>query len=173
MMVMLAGICAKTSRAATLLSLLLLSGCQLQALLEHTAPGPARLPAASYYAWASQAPDSELQAELQRLDNSADPDLIAIVQRAIVLYHQDEEQATIGEINFEHPRMPVCRQGRLCEDYVAFARLIRELSVLRDRAQSSQDEARALRDQIRALNQQIEALTNIEQQLLERDQRSN
>ena len=48
-----------------------------------------------------------------------------------------------------------------------------ELIMLKLQLRNSQEGARVLEDRIRSLDQQIEALTNIEQQLLERDRRTD
>ena len=133
------------------------------------------MPAASYYQWVESATAAERQQELARLQarTSGAPEVVTLVQRAIVLYYQDGNGRALADLNLTGPALQPCNDDRLCRDYAAFAGLFRELADLESALEDRRAETSALQDRIRVLNQQIEALTNIEQQLLERERRQD
>ncbi|MCI5107326.1 MAG: hypothetical protein MRY76_11480 [Pseudomonadales bacterium] len=145
----------------------------MPAFLENGVAFHQELPAAAYYQWAGQISDAERRGELERLESRTDDNLVAVVQRAILHYHLGTEGGSIDTINLNHPRMPGCSTSESCVDYQAFVELFRELQRTEELLAESIDRNEVLEDRIRNLNQQIEALTNIEQQLLEREQRPN
>jgi hypothetical protein len=163
----------KAMRLLCLLSCIFLQQCSLPAFLENGVAFHQELPAAAYYQWAGQISDAERRGELERLQSRTDDNLVAIVQRAILHYHLGTEGGSIDTINLDHPRMPGCSASESCVDYQAFVELFRELQRTEELLAESVDRNEVLEDRIRNLNQQIEALTNIEQQLLEREQRPN
>lgn len=149
----------------------ILQNCSWTNMITGGAADSSDMSAAVYYGWVASISDSARRGELQRLESRTDDDLIAVVQRAIVQYHLNQNASAIAMVNFEHPRMPACEQSASCEDYIAFVEVFRELSNLQQEYLRQRDYNQVLEDRIRNLDQQIEALTNIEQQLLERQQR--
>jgi hypothetical protein len=160
-------------RLLCLLSCIVLQQCSLPTFFESSAMIHQELPAAAYFKWAGGISDAERRGELERLESRTDDNLVAVVQRAILHYHLGVEGGSIDTINLDHPRMPGCSASESCVDYQAFVELFRELQRTEQSLAESIERNEVLEDRIRNLNQQIEALTNIEQQLLEREQRPN
>lgn len=157
-------------------ALFLLAGCQLN-LTERIVSGyPSSLPAAGYFHWATQASDEEKQSQLDSLQAATveSQSTVNLVQRAILLYHMDNTgEQTLADLNLDLSDESACDSNRRCQDYASFADFFTTAAQLAEQLQGSEQQVRNLQDQIRILNQQIEALTNIEQQLLEREQRQN
>ncbi len=164
---------ANISRLLCLLCCVFLQQCSLPAFFSKGSAAHQELPAAAYFQWAGRISDAERRGELERLESRTDDNLVAVVQRAILHYHLGVDGGSIDTINLDHPRMPGCAASESCLDYQAFVELFRQLLRAEQSLAESIDRNEVLEDRIRNLNQQIEALTNIEQQLLEREQRPN
>lgn len=157
-------------------ALFLLAGCQFN-LAERIVPNyPSNLPAAGYFHWVSQATDEQKQQQLDTVQAATvdAQSTVNLVQRAILLYHMDiTGEDTIADLNLDLATESACGNNQRCQDYASFAAVFSSLTQLTQQLQGSEQQVRNLQDRIRILNQQIEALTNIEQQLLEREQGQN
>ncbi len=163
-------------RLGPLCMLLLLTGCEINLAERIVAPTPGSLSASGYFHWAATASDEMRQIELERLQaqTANRQSNVSLVQRAIVLYFMEiGGEDSIAKLNLAYPENETCGANRRCQDYTTFAELFKERAELEAALENSQQSVRNLQDRIRILNQQIEALTNIEQQLLEREQRQN
>lgn len=165
---------SRQKAAFCLCGLLALQSCTLPTFVTSHTATTAGLPAASYYRWLTQADAEALELERLRLDaQDLEASLIVQIQRFMLLYQTDRGRETFPPIEPGAEQLAACTSNTHCSDYLAFEPLLRELIVSERQLSNSVEAARVLEDRIRNLDQQIEALTNIEQQLLRRDQRPN
>lgn len=154
--------------------LLALQSCTLPTFISNQIAVPESLPAASYYRWLTQADAQALEQELLRLESPGQQGtVIAQIQRFMLLYQADRNRESFPLFEPDDELLASCTQNTRCSDYLAFEPLLREMVASERQLSNSVEAARVLEDRIRNLDQQIEALTNIEQQLLRRDQRPN
>lgn len=137
---------------------------------------PARVPdqpAASYFHNMAMADSSTLSSELERLEAGRTNSLVSLIQRAIVLHHLENYGDALELLNVDHDQMPNCYGSRYCEDYRAFLLIFHELNDSRQQVADQGTNIRELQSRIESLQAQIDALTAIEQQILEREQRTD
>lgn len=158
----------------SLCGLLALQSCTLPTFMNSHTATTAGLPAASYYRWLTLADAEALEQEGLRLAAlESEESLVVQIQRFMLLYQADRGRDSFPPIEPDAEQLAACTSNTHCSDYLAFEPLLRELIVSERQLSNSVEAARVLEDRIRNLDQQIEALTNIEQQLLRRDQRPN
>lgn len=134
----------------------------------------------AYYDWARSVDSDELIAEQRRLDDLiiVAGQVIPVVQLSVLLSVANDVKAAdfnravslLDELEFNCDHFD-------CRSYFLFGELWRSLLLQRREfgtaiaaSLKSDEELEALREQVDKLRQQIEALTNIEQQLIEREQ---
>lgn len=141
---------------------------------------PQRSEPLAYYDWARSADSNELIAEKKRLETVivVTDQVIPVVQLSLLLTlvsdsgtHDIDRAITLLE------EIELSCDSTDCQSYFLFGGLWRGLLLERREfgaaiasGTKSDQELEILREQVKKLSQQIEALTNIEQQLIEREQ---
>jgi len=133
----------------------------------------AYLPAIAYYREVAGVDDIQRRAELERLRSLETDSLIPQIQQAIVHYHLGEPNEVLGVLNIDQSGWSQCNRNALCQGYTVLAGFLSEISRLQQKSKEQIETVQNLENHINDLDQQIKALTNIEQQILEREQRSD